>query len=306
MVALFTAPAKSMYAPQGHCEQDYLNASCCREIPRPPSSLSRSTTADSYEDGQSPRLTSSDESWAGDSPRCLAEYRPGSKEEGIYRCRQCYDAGKPWEFTWGEHNPRNCLNYKKNRTPAESRGLVRSSIDSRVWESDIRLTPPELHHDMSEKIGWNTKTNFDPCPHPVVEDEFGRPVDGLTIDWKNRTYCNPPFKTLDKWAYKAIDEFNRGKEIVFLAPTSKLIDSNSGKYEPWWDAMQKAGGRALRLRRRKYQFENPHEGGSDAAVDVTAIHLCPRDQQYHQEWNGHTSQQWRRPGNHATRRNDRW
>lgn len=54
--------------------------------------------------------------------------------------------------------------------------------------------------------GW-----FDPCPlnkNPVF--------DGLTIDWGERTYVNPPYSEPLKWVEKAIQEKEKGKLIVML------------------------------------------------------------------------------------------
>jgi LPS-assembly protein len=42
---------------------------------------------------------------------------------------------------------------------------------------------------------------FDPCPYnPNFE------VDGLTLEWKDKTYCNPPYTETTRWVEKAIEE----------------------------------------------------------------------------------------------------
>ena len=54
--------------------------------------------------------------------------------------------------------------------------------------------------------GW-----FDPCP---LKEDYSE--DGLTIDWKDKTYINPPYSNPLPWVEKAIIEAKRGKLIVML------------------------------------------------------------------------------------------
>jgi hypothetical protein len=60
--------------------------------------------------------------------------------------------------------------------------------------------------------------DFDPCPitHDTVK------VDGLSIEWGNRTFCNPPYSVKAKTAFinKAVEEKNKGKLVVLLLPVS--------------------------------------------------------------------------------------
>lgn len=60
---------------------------------------------------------------------------------------------------------------------------------------------------------------FDPCP--LNDDPV---IDGLTIDWKDKSYVNPPYSNPLPWVEKAIYEANKGKKIVMLlrADTSTL------------------------------------------------------------------------------------
>jgi len=52
---------------------------------------------------------------------------------------------------------------------------------------------------------------YDPCPlNPTPE------TDGLLLDWKDKTYVNPPYSTPLKWVEKAIEENKKGKTIVML------------------------------------------------------------------------------------------
>ena len=52
---------------------------------------------------------------------------------------------------------------------------------------------------------------FDPCPLNPNPD-----LNGLDIDWKDKTYVNPPYSKPLPWVRKAIEENNKGKLIVML------------------------------------------------------------------------------------------
>lgn len=91
----------------------------------------------------------------------------------------------------------------------------------KLKESDNRATPDWLKNVFSD---W-----FDPCPlnsNPTI--------DGLTLEWPNKTFINPPYSSPAAWVYKAIEESKKGKTIVLLMrfdPTTKyfkaLIENNA-------------------------------------------------------------------------------
>jgi hypothetical protein len=55
------------------------------------------------------------------------------------------------------------------------------------------------------------KSWFDPCP---LNDNPN--FDGLSIDWEDKTYVNPPYSSPKPWVIKAIEENKKGKLIVML------------------------------------------------------------------------------------------
>ena len=57
------------------------------------------------------------------------------------------------------------------------------------------------------------KFDFDPCP-ANHDDAF----DGLSIPWGQNNFVNPPFNALPKWLEKASQEWQQGKQTVFLMP----------------------------------------------------------------------------------------
>ena len=49
------------------------------------------------------------------------------------------------------------------------------------------LTPPELYDELNAEFNFD----FDPCPYPKPEG-----FDGLTCEWGQRNYVNPPFGSI--------------------------------------------------------------------------------------------------------------
>lgn len=85
------------------------------------------------------------------------------------------------------------------------------------------LTPPDLMASLQEEFNFD----FDACPYPKPES-----FDGLSVEWGNCTYVNPPFGSIIQngkkkgptaWARKAILEHSKGKDVVLVFPTDKWI-----------------------------------------------------------------------------------
>ncbi len=75
--------------------------------------------------------------------------------------------------------------------------------------------------------GW-----FDPCP---LNDD---PIeDGLLLDWKDKTYVNPPYSKPLLWVEKAIYENKKGKTIVMLM----RMDTST----KWFKMLQEANAEFL-------------------------------------------------------------
>jgi hypothetical protein len=69
--------------------------------------------------------------------------------------------------------------------------------------------------------------DFDPCPFPLPEG-----FDGLTCEWGQRNYVNPPFGSIihqgkkkgpTAWVRKAIEEYNKGKLVILVYPIDKWV-----------------------------------------------------------------------------------
>jgi len=85
------------------------------------------------------------------------------------------------------------------------------------------LTPPDLYAALDAEF----KFTFDPCPHPLPEG-----FDGLTQEWGERNYVNPPFGSIihqgkkkgpTAWVRKAIEQQAKGRLSVLVYPVDKWV-----------------------------------------------------------------------------------
>lgn len=85
------------------------------------------------------------------------------------------------------------------------------------------LVPPEIYDPLNAEFGFD----FDPCPYPKPDD-----FDGLTCDWGQRNWVNPPFGSIihqgrkkgpTAWMRKAIEEQQKGKLSVVVYPIDKWV-----------------------------------------------------------------------------------
>lgn len=85
------------------------------------------------------------------------------------------------------------------------------------------LTPPEIFTELNAQYAFD----FDPCPYPKPDD-----FDGLTSEWGQSSYVNPPFgsilhegkkKGMTAWVRKALAEQAKGKRVVLVYPIDKWV-----------------------------------------------------------------------------------
>lgn len=69
-------------------------------------------------------------------------------------------------------------------------------------------TPKAVYQTLDAEFGFD----FDPCP---TNPDF----DGLSCEWGQVNYCNPPYNELAKWLEKGFVEWKKGKTVVFLIPS---------------------------------------------------------------------------------------
>lgn len=107
----------------------------------------------------------------------------------------------------------------ENLNPEKNKFHVGNGVDGKhYW-----LTPPRLMSQLQMEFDFD----FDPCPFPKSDD-----FDGLTCEWGNSNYVNPPFgaimhngkkKGMTAWVRKAIEENKKGKRVVMVYPLDKWI-----------------------------------------------------------------------------------
>lgn len=95
---------------------------------------------------------------------------------------------------------------EKDQTKKEARVKNRNLEHSDHW-----ATPKDFYEELNKEFDFD----YDPCP---LHAEF----DGLTIEWGERNFINPPYSRKLKEAFvkKAIIEANKGKLCVCLLPVS--------------------------------------------------------------------------------------
>ena len=85
-------------------------------------------------------------------------------------------------------------------------------------QTDSWSTPKKLKDELQEEFNFD---DFDPCPLNENPD-----FDGLSIEWANRCFVNPPYSKLKStkknglgWVEKAHLEAQKDKLIVMLIPS---------------------------------------------------------------------------------------
>jgi hypothetical protein len=109
--------------------------------------------------------------------------------------------------------------HQSQLAPADNKFHVGNGEDGKhYW-----LTPPALMAELQLEFQFD----FDPCPHPKPAD-----FDGLTAEWGQSSYVNPPFgsivhqgkkKGMTAWVRKALAEHAKGKRVVMVYPLDKWV-----------------------------------------------------------------------------------
>lgn len=129
------------------------------------------------------------------------------------------------------------------------------------------LTPPDVY----AKLDAQYKFDFDPCPFPKPDD-----FDGLTCEWGESSYVNPPFgsiihngkkKGATAWARKAIEENKKGKRVVLVHPMDK-----------WVLMMIEAGAKISNLGDIKWLATEDGTAGKGTGRHIACFVLEPKEQ----------------------------
>lgn len=124
------------------------------------------------------------------------------------------------------------------------------------------ITPPELYAELDAQYHFD----FDPCPYPLPEG-----FDGLTCEWGQSSYVNPPFGSImhegrkkgpTAWARKAIAENAKGKTVVMVYPIDK-----------WVLMLLKAGAKVVNLGDVRWQATEDGSAGKGTGRHIAAFIL---------------------------------
>lgn len=85
---------------------------------------------------------------------------------------------------------------------------------------------------------------FDPCPL-----DYNPNINGLDIEWRDKTYINPPYSSPLKWVEKAIEENNKGKTIAMLLK----VDTST----KWFSLIQNCKNAHILWINGRLKFRNP-------------------------------------------------
>jgi len=69
-------------------------------------------------------------------------------------------------------------------------------------------TPKGVYQTLDAEFGFD----YDPCPEKPDKD-------GLTTEWGDINFVNPPYNEISKWIKKGFEEYQKGKVVVFLIPS---------------------------------------------------------------------------------------
>ncbi len=85
--------------------------------------------------------------------------------------------------------------------------------NGKAFHSDY-ATPNYIYEPLNKEFNFD----FDPCPlnHDITK------WNGLIIEWGKSNFVNPPYdrKTKEAFIKKGIEEYKKGKTVVFLLPVS--------------------------------------------------------------------------------------
>jgi site-specific DNA-methyltransferase (adenine-specific) len=75
-------------------------------------------------------------------------------------------------------------------------------------KTDNWATPKDLYDKLDSEFHFD----FDPCPITWKEGD----ADGLSVEWGQSNFVNPPYSKVSDWIKKSYNEWKKGKQVVML------------------------------------------------------------------------------------------
>ena len=116
-------------------------------------------------------------------------------------------------------------------------------------------TPTWFYNQLNEEFNFD----FDPCP---LHSNF----DGLSIEWGNSNFINPPYSRKLKEAFvnKALDESKKGKLCVLLLPVSTSTQLFHNVIQP--------NAKEIRFIKGRISFEGINTFGEEVGKGKKGMH----------------------------------
>jgi len=78
-------------------------------------------------------------------------------------------------------------------------------------------TPKELYKKLDKEFHFD----FDPCVNNYIRffRRLNRKSNGLNCEWGKSNFVNPPYNQILLWLQKGVNEWKKGKTVVFLIPS---------------------------------------------------------------------------------------
>jgi hypothetical protein len=80
---------------------------------------------------------------------------------------------------------------------------------------------------------WKTPDDFMQFFQEFDDPALSGKIDGLTREWNDPTYCNPPYSNPLPWVKKAIQEADNGKRVIMLLRHDSSTE--------WWRLLHEHG-----------------------------------------------------------------
>lgn len=93
---------------------------------------------------------------------------------------------------------------------------------------------------------------YDPCPLNNSPN-----INGLEINWRDKTYINPPYSSPLKWIEKAIEESKKGKTIAMLLK----VDTST----KWFSLIHNCRDAHILWINKRLKFRNPNADNKESS-----------------------------------------